>query len=92
MKVFICKMAEGYQGGLAVVAANTKEEAFETFFSDRDTWWGLLDFTDRETGQYTDDITRCDSEYYPRADWQEIPILEADTIVPRIIAESHYIE
>lgn len=92
MKVFICKMVEDYQGGLAVVAANTKEEAFETFFSDRDTVWWLLDRIDRETGQYTDDVTRCDSKFYPRADWQEIPILEADTIVPRIIAESHHIE
>ena len=33
MKVFMCKRDGGYSGGLAVVAANTKDEAFEVFHS-----------------------------------------------------------
>lgn len=31
MKVFMCKRQGGYSGGLAIVAANSKEEAFKTF-------------------------------------------------------------
>ena len=36
MKVWMCKRSKGYSGGLAVVAANTKEEAIRTFFNDKD--------------------------------------------------------
>lgn len=37
MKVWMCRRSDGYygySGGLAVVAANSKEEAIKTFFSD----------------------------------------------------------
>ena len=33
IKVFMCKRDGGYSGGLAIVAANTKDEAFEVFHS-----------------------------------------------------------
>ena len=39
MKVFMCKRYDDYSGGLAVVAANNKEEAFKTFFTDKDYKW-----------------------------------------------------
>lgn len=42
MKVWMCRRSDGYygySGGLAVVAANSKEEAFKTFFSDDDYSW-----------------------------------------------------
>ena len=32
MKVFMCTRQGGYSGGLAVVAANSVEEAFKTFY------------------------------------------------------------
>ena len=31
----MCKRTGGYSGGLAVVAANSREEAFKTFFEDK---------------------------------------------------------
>ena len=31
MKVFMCYRSGGYAGGLAVVAANSSEEAFDVF-------------------------------------------------------------
>lgn len=91
MKVFMCKRDGGYSGGLAVVAANTRDEAFEVLHSHKDYEW-MLDNVDFETGCLTDDIKRCNSHYYRREDWHEVPILTADTIVPRIIAEGGHTE
>lgn len=43
MKVWMCKRADfgfgGYSGGLAVVAANSIEEAFKTFFLHKEYSW-----------------------------------------------------
>lgn len=36
MKVFICQRQDGYSGDLAVVAANSAEGAFKTFFENSD--------------------------------------------------------
>lgn len=91
MKVFMCKRNGGYSGGLAVVAANTKEEAFDVFHSSKDYCY-MVDHSDCDTGYYTEDLSRCDSFYYRREDWFEIPILTADTIVPKIIEECGYTE
>lgn len=91
MKVFICRRQGSYSGGLAVVAANTKEEAFDVLFSEPHNNW-MLDYTDKVTRKYTEDLSKMDSEFYPRSHWQEMPILEADTIVPRVISEDGYTE
>ena len=81
MKVFMCKRSGGYSGGLAVVAANTRDEAFDVFHHNGENEW-MLD------GLGADQ----DSYYYKRADWFEIPILSADTIVPKVIAEGGHTE
>ena len=39
MKVFMCRRQDGYSGGLIVVAANSKEEAFKTFCEDPRYYW-----------------------------------------------------
>jgi hypothetical protein len=91
MKVFMCKRDGGYSGGLAVVAANTKEEAFEVFHSSK-CYEYMVDHSDIETGEYTEDLSRCNSFYYRREDWFEVPILTADTIVQKFIAEGGYTE
>lgn len=78
MKVFMCKRAGGYSGGLAVVAANTREEAWDVFHHNGENEYMIS--------------TSGDSYYYPRRDWFEEPILTADTIVPMIIAEGGYSE
>lgn len=91
MKVFMCKRVGGYSGGLAVVAANTKEEAFEVFHS-QERYGYMVDHSDIDTGEYTEDLSRCNSYYYRREHWFEVPILTADTIIPRVIEEGGYTE
>lgn len=91
MKVFMCKRSGGYSGGLAVVAANTREEAFLVLHSHGD-FAHLIDNLDMETGCFTRDIAKCNSYDYKREDWFEVPILSADTIVPRVIEEAGYSE
>lgn len=91
MRVFMCKRYGGYSGGLAVVAANTRDEAFEVFHS-QDRYAHMVDHLDIDTEEYTEDLSRCNSYYYRREHWFEVPILEADTIVPRVIEEGGYSE
>lgn len=91
MKVFMCKREGCFSGGLAVVAANTKDEAFEVFHSSSGYEY-MVDHSDVETGRYTEDLARCNSFYYRREDWFEVPILNADTIIPRVIEEGGYTE
>lgn len=91
MKVFACKRGGGYSGGLAIVAANNKEEAFNIFASHEDYNW-ILNNLDEETGEYTNDVTKCDGFYYKRADWFELPILTANVDKPQVLIENGYTE
>ena len=91
MKVFACERTGGYSGGLAIVAANSKEEAFIVFHTDSLYDW-MLDNNDIETEEFTSDINRCNSYYYKREDWFELPILTANVEQPCIIAEDGYTE
>lgn len=80
MKVFMCYRSGGYAGGLAVVAANSGEEAFDVFHNGANEW--ML---------YTVNGIQ-ESIYYKRDGWFEMPILSADTIVQKVIAEGGYTE
>lgn len=90
MKVFMCQRCGGYSGGLAVVAANTKEEAFKTFFEDSVYDW-MVDKYDDNFG-LTDDFTKWISDYYPIEKWFECKILTADVDKPCVIMEDGYSE
>lgn len=90
MKVFMCKRSGSYSGGLAVVAANSKEEAFRVFHENED-YEHLVDCTD-ENGNYTADINKCDSYEYRRANWFECPLLTANVDKPQVIEEDGYTE
>lgn len=95
MKVWMCKRSEGYySGGLAVVAANSKEEAFKTFFEDKDNDWMVNKWThtDAYTEEYTDDYTKWRSEYYPLENWFECKVLTANVDKPCVIMEDGYTE
>ena len=80
MKVFMCYRSGGYSGGLAVVAANSSEEAFDVFHNGGNEW--ML---------YTENGIQ-ESIYYKRNGWFEVPVLSADTIVQKVIAEGGYTE
>lgn len=89
MKVWMCRRSDGdygYSGGLAVVAANSKEEAFKIFFEDKDYDWMANKWT------HTDDYTKWRSEYYPFEKWFECKILTANVDRPRVIMEDGYTE
>jgi hypothetical protein len=91
MKVFMCKRQGGYSGGLAVVAANSVEEAFKTFFEDTDYGW-MVDKYDDDTGKFTDDCTKWHSYYYPIENWFECKVLTANVKNPCVIMEDGYTE
>jgi hypothetical protein len=97
MKVWMCRRSDGYygySGGLAVVAANSKEEAFKIFFEDKDYDWMVNKWThtDDYTEEYTDDYTKWRSEFYPIEKWFECKILTANVDRPRVIMEDGYTE
>lgn len=89
MKVFMCKRRGGYSGGLAVVAANSREEAFKTFFEDKDYAWMVYKH-DVDTYEFTDDFTKWRSYYYPIELWFECKVLTANVDKPCVIMEDGY--
>lgn len=91
MKVFMCKRTGGYSGGLVVVAANTLDEAFETFAKD-ERYKYLVEWYDWETSAIIDDVSKIDSEYYPRDNWFEVSYIIANVDKPCVIAECGYTE
>lgn len=66
----------GLQRWLAVVAANSAEEAFKTFFEDEDYDW-MVEKYDASTYEYTDDFTKWRSDYYPIEQWFECKVLQS---------------
>lgn len=90
MKVFICKREGGYSGGLAVVAANSAEEAFKTFCEDPDNDWMVDKY--RETFEEIEDCTEWFSYYYPLEKWFECKELTANVDKPCVIIEDGHSE
>ena len=82
MKVFCCKNQCSYGGGLILVAANTKEEAFFVASMDEDTNWL---FYKMESGELVSDT-------YPINEWFEVEHLSTDLSEPQVIVEDHYTE
>lgn len=91
MKVFMCKRHGGYSGGLAVVAANSKEEAFKTFFEDKNYDW-MVDKHDSNTYVLTDDYTKWHAYHYQMELWFECKELTANVDKPCVIMEDGYTE
>ena len=91
MKVFMCKRCGGYSGGIAVVAANNKEEAFKTFLTDKDYDW-MVDKYDVDTGDFTDDCTKWHAYFYQMESWFECKALTANVDKPCVIMEDGYTE
>lgn len=91
MKVFGCKRTGSYSGGLIIVAANSLNEAFETFAKDKKYKW-MIDGYNIQIKDFTEDITIVDSDIYPRDDWFEITELVANVDSPRVLSEDGYTE
>lgn len=91
MKVWMCTRNGVYSGGLAVVAANTKEEAFTTFFSDSHYDWMVEKF-DLENGKWFNSPIEWQSNYYPLQKWFECKVLTTNVDKPCVIMEDGYTE
>ena len=85
----MCNRQGCYSGGLAVVAANTKEEAFATFFADTDYDWMVCKI-DPITHKWTDDASKWKTDIYPLEYWFECKVLTANVKKPRVIMEDGY--
>lgn len=94
MKVFGCKNRRSYGGGLILVAANSKEEAFLTAAMNDKTSYLFDWFDDDGTYSYEPDgnINHCISDTYPIGRWCEIEHLSANLTEPEVIIEDHYTE
>ena len=92
MKVFSCKTQGGYSGGLIIVAANTKEEAYLT--AARDECYGWYFYWSDGRGGHDDDgnIGHCHSDHYPFEWWRECILLTANVEKPQVIIEDSYCE
>lgn len=80
MKIFACKRQGGYSGGLIIVAAKTKEEAFFTAANSNEIsyWFHKLD----------DGSIYCD--IYPIDKWEEVKHLSTDLKEQQVILEDGY--
>ena len=93
MKVFACKRQGGYSGGLIVVAANTKEEAFNLFAHDKRYSWMIDSHSaDGEWQDVDDDDAIISSDFYPLEKWYELEMLTANVTEPQIIAQGGHTE
>lgn len=81
MKVFCCKNQVPYGGGLILVAANTKEEAFSVASVYEGTKWF---FYKKESGELVSDA-------YPKNEWFEVEHLSTNFIKPQVIIEDSYL-
>lgn len=84
MKVFCCRNQQPYGGGLILVAANTKEEAFNTASMNKDINYIFYEI------EYNSGIFKSDT--YPLDKWFEVEHLSTDLIEPKVIIEDHYTE
>lgn len=93
MKVFCCKNQYSYGGGLILVAAHTKEEAYLIAANDDKTSY-LFDWVDDDYIWCVPDgnINHCISDTYPLEEWHEVEHLSTDLLEPQIIVEDHYSE
>jgi len=93
MKIFGCKNQNSYGGGLVLVVANTKEEAYLTAAID-DNLSYLFEWADDDYMWCEPDgnINHCISNTYPLEKWKEIEHLSTDLTKPKVIIEDHYTE
>ncbi len=81
LKVYGCHTDDGYRGGLIIVAAPNKRQAFLTAVSSKQTRWLF--------GKYWDSDD-WESEIFPFEKWKELNHLQTDLTEPQIISEYHY--
>lgn len=88
LKLFAAKRSGGYCGGLIVVAANTIDEAYQTYIDWVESTGNHVLYQRYEFGNgEVDGYNR-----YPRENWYEIPQIKVICDAPKVIDEDGYIE
>lgn len=92
MKVFGCRNNRSYGGGLVLVAANTKDEAYLTAaMYDKISY--LFDWVDNSGWIKPDgNVEHCTCDTYPYNKWFVVEHLSTDLKEPKVIIEDHYSE
>lgn len=89
LNLFAAKRTDAYSGGLIVVAANTIDEAYQTYID-----W--VEATGNEKGLYWRYVYYNgeveESNEYPRQNWYEIPNVKIICDAPQVIDEEGYKE
>ena len=93
MKVYTCRNQNSYGGGLILVAANTKEEAYLTAAMDDELSY-LFEWSDDDYMWCNPDgnINHCTSNTYPIGKWFKVEHLSTNLTEPQVIIEDHYSE
>ena len=86
-------MQGGYAGGIVLVAANTKEQAFEVAArSPKCEWWFNWISTDGNDVKPGSEGAKARSDYYPIEKWHELEHLSCDFTEPQVILEESHAE
>lgn len=91
MKVFINKRSGSYSGGLAVVAANTKEEAHKALCDAQPDMTTMVD-SDGDYCLNEEDAVEIRHYNYDAATWSELPMLIAHVDKPQLLEENGHSE
>ena len=89
LKLFAAKRSGGYCGGLIVVAANTVDEAYQTYIdwvkstNNEHSLYERYEYADGYVDVY---------DKYPKDTWYEIPDVKVICDAPRVIDEDGYTE
>lgn len=84
-------MVGPYAGGLAIVAADSAEEASKILAEYVQTKH-LFNWYDNENMQSCFDSSKVDSPYFPRDNWQRLPYVTAFTCIQRVLEVGYYYE
>ena len=89
LKLFAATRNNGYSGGLIVVAANSIDEAHQTYI-DQVELTGNSHYVYWKH-EYSDGTVEVDDKY-PKKDWYEIPNVKVICDEPQVIDEDGYTE
>lgn len=88
LKLFAAKRNSSYSGGLIVVAANTIDEAYQTYIDWVESTGNHVLYQRYEFGNGDVDVYNK----YPRKNWYEIPQIKVICDAPKVIDEDGYTE
>ena len=87
-------MQGGYCGGVVLVAANSKEEAFLTAATSNDNVHYWFDWVTKRGGyaQPFSEDAKCQSDFFPFDCWEEYEHLSSDYSKPTLIVAAFHAE